>query len=404
MRENTLLQRGRQQMEALSAQLQSPHSKVFESISQDALTEAASQAESDGQKGIPRYDDASCQYEEKVTARFRQFFAAYTGPIHPVMAQLEMRAQTLQQQLSQSVAGMHWNAVKALEKQYEDAKVLFNRPLGETDAIPALLRRPVAVAVILVIISLLEVPLNVKLFEVLGFAPVHAIVPAAALSAMMVLLMHVLGKKIKQRQEGVSGHWALFLGSFGVLLILVLSYCRAAATMASGAAVEDPLEMVSTFDVMHGLQWSDVLANPQFPVTLALLSAIGLGSAVLSFVSHDSSSAFEKAWFGYHVEREEQQRKFVEAKEREARLTRVLTPNSKPPMQQDQEELAEILEINSTLSRYIDQAALELDQRCKQVIYTYRNVNQQHRPPGDLPLYWSYAMPEVLIKSPLTLS
>jgi hypothetical protein len=187
--------------------------------------------------------------------------------------------------------------VTRIKQEFEKAKVLHGRLLGETDGSTFLMRRTWLVYLLLLLMGLLELPLNRSVFAPLSLGKIGTLMLSILLVGVIPLLTHFCGKFLKQHKEYTSN---LVLGIFTAFLLFSLTvflsvlrylYFESQAVSAEFVTIQEAFKAAQ-----EKFSFGSLLSSPIFWTSFLFNFGLVIVGFVFSYVLHDSKDSFEKIY------------------------------------------------------------------------------------------------------------
>ena len=280
--------------------------------------------------------------------------------------------------------------ITRIKQEFEKAKRLHGRVLGETDASNFLINRTWVVYLVLIVMGLLELPLNFSVFAPLSISKTGTYMLALLLVAVVPVLAHFCGKFFKQRKE-LTSNLVLGIGIALLLLALTMFLSSLRYLYFEAKAIEPQYD---TFQeaykaVQMGLKPKDLILSPVFWTSFLFNFGLIATGFLLSFLSHDSRDSFEKSYKALVFKRPKLIDQLSQLRKSQYTNFTIQGNGSKTPEQKLLQNMTEYRRMHDTLSKHVENLAVFIDGLCKEAINEFRLHNQKSRKDiASIPRHW----------------
>jgi hypothetical protein len=330
------------------------------------------------------------EYEQMLISRYNSLYTELISD-ELTMAE-EVRTcfnQTREDYFNTSEGHINYEITR-IKQEYEKAKMLHGRLLGETNGTPFLMKRPWIIYAVLGLLGILEVPLNNSVFAPLAVGAAGTVMLAILLVVITPLLAHFAGKFIKQSREKVSN---LLLGIGVVLLLLILtiflSLLRHLFFEAKAVEVDFNTFQEAYSKMQATLTFKSVMGSAIFWTSFLLNFGLVAVGFVLSYLTHDSIAAFERSYSDFTFRRANLIKKLSDLRRNQYRNFTIQGSGTYTREQKLLDKMTEFRRMHDTLSIHVINLGEFVDGLCKEAINEFRMHNQlARRDIETVPRHW----------------
>ncbi len=332
----------------------------------------------------------NAEYEQLLISRYS---ALYTELIadETTMAE-ELRTcynQTREDYFNTSEGHINYEITR-IKQEFEKAKILYSRLLGETNGSPFLMNKPWMIYLVLVVLGILELPLNQSVFAPLALGTGGTLFLAILLLIVTPILAHFCGKFLKQYKERTVN---LVIGSsiavFLIGLTIFLSDMRYLFFQAKATEGGYDTFQEAYNAAQQALTMSKLMASPVFWTSFLLNFGLILAGFLLAFLTHDSMDAYEKTYRDFTFRRPKLIQQLSATRKEQYRNYRIQGASTQTREQRLLEKMTEYHRMHEALSKHVENLGYYIDGLCKEAINEFRMHNQLARMDiQTIPRHW----------------
>jgi hypothetical protein len=280
--------------------------------------------------------------------------------------------------------------VTRIKQEFEKAKVLHGRLLGETDGSTFLMRRTWLVYLLLLLMGLLELPLNRSVFAPLSLGKIGTLMLSILLVGVIPLLTHFCGKFLKQHKEYTSN---LVLGIFTAFLLFSLTvflsvlrylYFESQAVSAEFVTIQEAFKAAQ-----EKFSFGSLLSSPIFWTSFLFNFGLVIVGFVFSYVLHDSKDSFEKIYRMFVFRRPKLIAQLSAVRRNQDVNFKIQGVGAQTREQVLLSKMTEFRRMHEALTTHVENLGIYIDGLCKEAINEFRLHNQAARKDiSTIPRHW----------------
>lgn len=395
---NQIIQQSNAEVNQINSDAGSPDYRYAERKHEEVLVEAAETGTIEGQKNYPGGEVSMSDYEQELITKYGSIYRTRVSNEMSLVQQLKARYNTTLKQLYTTNEGSLLYRITDIKTNFQKAKIDHGRPTGETNAIKALLERQWIIYLVLIILGIMELPLNNTVFKAFRLGAVPTLMAGTLLVIAIPIMAHFGGKFMKRWKEGNHNKlWTIFLVGVLAAFSMLISLFRFVYFQGQDILREslESGEEIAFTQIMNSISLSHAFTNSEFLVALIFnILLIGVG-IVLGFMAHDSKGDFEKHYKNFNYERPRLIKQFNEMIADNRKASQMNNGKS-GTIAEMLEQVTMITELHNVLSEHIVNFGDYMNSLCHEAISRYRQTNRRHRSDQEsVPVYWQTAAGEV---------
>jgi hypothetical protein len=280
-----------------------------------AKVKLSERGKADGGNEQPPQNDESQSVEKETKAAYAAQYLVLMQQELSAVARLKNLFESLQKQFFTTPEGEMRKQIKEYEQSFDYAKIANRRPGGSTNGWHYCLKNGWVIYVIMVVLGVLELPLNYTVFQAFKLSKAQTYLAASLLIVIIPITCHSAGRFLKRWHEGPSAKvWAislstlLLLFSFSICLFRYVYFEAKGNMTASGASI-------TLSEAFRRVPTIGAFSNSEFYLTLFFNILLIVVGVILGYVVHDSSQSFESHYKNYHFARLQIQKKLQQLQE-----------------------------------------------------------------------------------------
>jgi hypothetical protein len=363
--------------------------REIDRVYEKKAAEAVSRGEVDARKNIPSGEGHS-PYERSLINQFNAKFTSLITNEENALVRLKNAFNSILSDYITTPLGKLYNEVSEIKQGFRQAKILHERPGGQTDAVSGLLMNLWVVYAILIVLGIMELPLNNTIFQGYRLGEWETLLAAAILVVAIPFLAHYGGKALKRWNSSrgmkilASSILVLFF-FFATWLGLYRYVFFRAQDLYNTMIVEDSSVLFS--DMMNQVSYWEAFESSEFWVGFVLNLMLLILGLILGYYSHDSNHEFEKHYLNYHKRRPKLIAKIEDMEQAEKRGSEAV--GSIRASREVRDKLTQIETLHNALYQYVKSFTRYTNQLLSDVLNQYQSSNMAHRTDDqEVPEQW----------------
>lgn len=318
------------------------------------------------------------EYEQMLTSRYSALYTELVSDEATMAEEVRTSFNQTRENYFNTDEGYLMYEITRIKQNFEKAKVLHGRLIGETNAVSFFLKNTWVVYLILCFIGFLEYPLNQSLFIAFGLGYLGTILLAILVVVIIPILSHLTGKFIKQHRERITNLLlGIGLGTIMLLFVLFLSLFRYKYFEAYRLMETSGIEIFQ--EAFSKVKLVGAISHTIFWVTFLLNIGLVLIGFVLGFLSHDTKDSFEKAYCAFTFRRPKLIAKLSGFRQNQHTNISIQGKQYMTREQTLSEKMTDFRRMHNALAKHVINLADYMDGLCKEAISSFRLHNQEAR-------------------------